>query len=254
MPPSFINSYKPPAGHNPSSDEPFDINFILPIPEVIETDRIKLALFIPSIHTEPYVSKHQQDPTLDRYLPIPSLNTLEQYNGFMYSFFQPDPTSVLFAIIDKTKIDPNASEKENLFKSIAGIIGVLHCSPNDRSVEFAPVIVLPEFQHTYVSKNAVGAMLKFWLDVPSQGGMGFRRAVWTCNPMNEASIRFAEKMGFKQEGIMRWVMVLPEDKQSKQVTGGERGAGDGRDSVLLAVCWDDWEGGVRERVQALIDA
>ena len=135
---------------------------------------------------------------------------------------------------------------------MAGVIGVLGCEPGQLKLEIGPVVVFPDFQGTHVSKHAIGAMLKYWLDVPSQGGMGFRRLSWTAHPANGASVGIAEKMGFKKEGIRRWTWILPEGMPGKDVDD-ERGVGKGMDSILLSLCWDDWENGVREKVLKLIE-
>ncbi|KAF8638277.1 hypothetical protein AX17_002298 [Amanita inopinata Kibby_2008] len=265
MAPLFVNTYKPPSKPVQYAstarlelDEPYDVNFFLPIPQAIETDRVKLVPFIPSIHAEPLYAGMLQNPNFAALLPF-SFDSMDQLRDFLYTVVQPDPKAVLFAIIDKTRIKANDGETDgadNLLECMAGMIGVLYCSPQNLSVEIAPVVVLPAFQGTHVSKNAIGAMLKHWLDVPSKGGMGFRRVAWTTDPSNRASIGIAEKMGFKREGVMRWTWVLPRDKPGTEVEdgGGERGSGKGRDSMMLSICWDDWEGGVRERVQRLIDA
>lgn len=242
---AFVNNYKPSQPASSAPPGPYDINFNLPLPPTLETDRIKLIPLIPSIHVEPYFAASQVDPTFARYLPI-SFPNLASFH-FFAEFIRTDPTSVLFIIIDKTK----SNYDENLRESIAGIIGLLHASPQNLSVDIGPVIILPGFQRTFVSSNAIGALLRYCLNLPSDGGIGFRRVSWTANPDNTASIRAAERMGLKQEGTLRWTWVLPLDKEGKQANG--RGEGPGRDSVLLSVCWDDWEGGVREHVDKLIN-
>ena len=60
----------------------------------------------------------------------------------------------------------------------------------------------------------------------------------------------------KREGILRWSYVLPREMAPFGKEGREGDAGDGkpgRDSVMLSMCWDDWEAGMRDKVQALID-
>jgi len=95
--------------------------------------------------------------------------------------------------------------------------------------------------------------MRFCFDLPSAGGLGLRRLQWTANPVNKASIKVAEKMGFVYEGTMRWTLVLQEGKEGKGSREGDPVGGPGRDSVLLAICWDDWEGEVRERVVKLME-
>ncbi|KAG5352363.1 hypothetical protein J132_07438 [Termitomyces sp. J132] len=223
------------------------INFNLPLPPSLETSRIQLVPFLPSIHAEPFFSAYTASPSLDKYLPI-SLSTYPALLSLVQDDILKDKASVLFAIIDKTK-GPNA----DLTESLAGIIGLLHSSTKNRTIEIGPVIILPGFQGTFVSPNAVGALLKYLLDTPAQGGLGLRRVQWTANPENQASVRAAQRMGFKLEGIMRWSWCLPQGKEGREVGEGGRGYEKGRDSAVLAVCWDDWENGGREHAEKLID-
>lgn len=175
-------------------------------------------------------------PELERFFPIP----LKPEN--IDDFFHPDPQSILFAVIDKTK-------GEGAF---AGVIGLVHTSSQNMSTEIGCVICFPEFQRTFVNTNAVGILMRYCLNLPEEGGLGFRRVQWTANPANTASIRAAERMGMKVEGTLRWYWVLPEGKEGKKVGAG-RGEAVGRDSVLLATYWDDWENGGREHVETIMD-
>jgi len=252
MAPLFVNNYKP--GSIQSSTEPITNpwNFILPVPECIETSRVKLVPFVPSIHVEPWHAVIHQNPTFMQYVPF-KLDTLEDIFAFYRTTIHDDPHNLSFAIINKTGATSN-DDGAPADGTMAGIIGAVHCIPQHLKVEIGPVIIFPAYQGTHVTKHAIGAMLKYWLDVPSQGGMGFRRVAWTANPMNKASIRIAEKMGFKREGEMRWTWVLVEGKPGKDVdVEGDRGVGKGRDTAVLSLCCDDWEDGLREQVLKLIE-
>ena len=79
------------------------------------------------------------------------------------------------------------------------------------------------------------------------------------NSVHTMSIHAAEQFGFHLEGFFRWSCVLGAGKeQGGKVWKGIRGGGDtkqdcrGLDSVMLAICWDDWEGGVRKKVRELM--
>ncbi|KAF8067530.1 acyl-CoA N-acyltransferase [Lyophyllum atratum] len=223
----------------------YHLNFDLPLPSALETRRVKLIPFIPSIHGEPFFSAYKKAPELNQYLPI-SFPTYPDLLSFAEDAIRSIKGNVLFAIIDKTK------QEDDIRAHLAGIIGLFYCSPTNRVVEIGPVIILPEFQRTFVTSNAIGALLKYLLDVPSEGGQGFRRVAWSANPANQASVTTAERMGFKKEGILRWTWCLPPGIAGKE-SGKERGAALGRDSVVLAICWDDWESGGKENVERVIE-
>ncbi|KAG6811116.1 hypothetical protein H0H92_008916 [Tricholoma furcatifolium] len=222
------------------SHEPH-VNFNIPLPATLETPRIKLTPFIPSIHGETFFSGYASAPELGRYLPF-TLPTYQALLSFFEEIVQPDPGRVWFAIIDKTK-----DRNEDLQTCLAGVIGLLRCVPSNRAVEIGPVVILPAFQRTFVSSNAIGAVLKYLLDTPSERGVGFRRVVWTADPENQASVRAAQRMGLKPEGILRWTFCLPDGGEGQEVSK-DRGSALGRHSVLFAICWDDWENGGKEHV------
>jgi RimJ/RimL family protein N-acetyltransferase len=247
---AFVNSYKPSGPPTAvTSNGPYNINFAFSLPQAtLESPRVKLTPFIPSLHAEPFFAIASAHPDLSRYLPF-TFPDLSKFLFFIEAYFRSDPTSILFAVIEKTRPNP----EQDLVQSLAGIVGLYRCSPQNLSTEIGPVIILPAFQRTFVSSNAIGIVLRYCLDLPtgSNPGLGFRRVQWTANPNNAASIRAAERMGMRLEGTMRWTWVMGEGKEGKEVVG--RGEGPGRDSVILAVCWDDWEGGVREHVGRLIE-
>ncbi|KAJ7707711.1 acyl-CoA N-acyltransferase [Mycena rosella] len=221
------------------SPAPYDVNFNHPLPPSrLQTSRVLLQPFLPLVHGDEFYSKLAAHPEITRFLPITTLTpaSIEQN-------FRADPTSILFAVIDKTKGEQGA---------FAGVISLIHTSALNLSTEIACVICFPEFQRTFVNSNAVGILMRYCLDLPKDGGLGFRRVQWTANPVNSASVRAAERMGMKREGVLRWTWVLPEGKEGK--TAGEgRGEGVGRDSVLFAICWDDWENGGREHVEQVME-
>ncbi|KAF8989236.1 acyl-CoA N-acyltransferase [Cyathus striatus] len=247
---SIINSYKVPESTvvDISPKEPYDVNCNIPVPPILETERVKLTLFIPHLHGKAFHDQANADPSVIHWLPV-SWPTLESFITFHESVIRQDPANILFAILDKTK--PNYDQ--DFEQSVAGLIGYIHIDPSQRALEMGPVIVLPKFQRTFVSSNAIGLMLKYALDLPSEGGLGFRRVLWCTNPFNKPSVRVAERMGFVHEGINRWTWMLPFDKKGHKVSGTERGEADGRDTVMLSMCWDDWEGGMKEKVTGLME-
>lgn len=260
---SWTNSYAPPNTQPETiseaelyGPEPYDANFIWPIrPESLETERVKVVPFVPRIHAKPFWAKVETAPDLLRYYPG-VWPTLEAFLIYLELHVRRVPGNALFTIIDKTKPDPEHPEFEG--GSLAGVIGLYHSSAEHLWTEIAFVAILPAFQRTHVASNATGILLRYCLDLPSASppGLGLRRVQWCAHTKNLGSVKLAERMGFRNEGVTRWMWVLPP----KLMRDGEKAReGDqwpekpGRHTVKLSVCWDDWEGGVRGIVQKNVD-
>jgi RimJ/RimL family protein N-acetyltransferase len=169
---------------------------------------------------------------------------------------------ILFVIIDKTRTDEFHVDKDGAF---AGTIGLLNTSVEHLSTEFGFVVIFPAFQRTHVTSNAIGLLMRYTLDLPNEGGLGLRRVVWQANAPNNASVRAAERMGFRKEALMRWDRVLEGGWEKGKVgndrampnRGAEGGDGEkqemGRDTVTLSHCWDDWEEGGRDKVKSVME-
>ncbi|KAF9050420.1 acyl-CoA N-acyltransferase [Panaeolus papilionaceus] len=245
---TFQNLYIAPApviGNDTEPEESYNINCNIPIPARLESDRVLLVPFIPSLHAKAYYDSWT--PDLEKYLPL-STPTYQSFLDFIENILRRAPDVIPFAVIDKTK---PAEPGSKIPGRLAGLFGYVHISPNNLSLEIGPAITLPAFQRTFVTSNAIALLLKYALDLPNEdgtGGLGFRRVVWCANPANTPSVTVAERMGFKKEGVMRYMWVLPEGQPGKAVDS-RRGTRNGRDSVILSLCWDDWESGARELVE-----
>ncbi|KAI0041556.1 acyl-CoA N-acyltransferase [Auriscalpium vulgare] len=244
---SFVNSYKPPAplslveNYGP---DPYDVNFVFPIHlSTLRSARVELTPFIPALHAAPFLAELIAEPALLRWMPM-AFSTLPEVLTFIETFARADPNVIIFAVHDRPS------------RALAGIIGLLRTSAPNLCTEIGPVIIFPAYQGTYVGANAVGLILNYCLELPtaSPPGLGLRRVQWTANPINAPSVRAAQRLGLKMEGTMRWAMVLPDGKEGKQPRDGDpAGRKPGRDSVLLAICADDWEAGARAEVRQRID-
>ena len=257
---SFTNSYTAPKPPTLSAEElygpePFDINFVFPIrTESLETERVKLTPFIPRLHAKQYWGYVGSDPDLLRYYPG-TWPTFESMLFYYEVYVRADPSNTLLAIIDKTRPDPEHPEYGGSF---AGVLGLYHTSDSNLRTEIAFVLIFPPFQRTHVAGNAVGVLLRYCLELPTAPvpGLGLRRVQWCAHEKNIASVKLAERMGFKREGMIRWHWVLPEVLARD---GNMPGKNDkfpekpGRNTHVLSVCWDTWEDGVREVVQNNID-
>lgn len=188
-----------------------------------------------------------------QHLPFGPFESVDHFvDTFVEGRVRSNPALILFAVYDKTKATLGNTDGE-----LAGTIGLLNTSTANLSTEIGFVLMLPAFRRTHVTSNAIGLLLRYTLNLPAAGGLGLRRVVWMASQINEPSIRAAERMGFKREAVLRWAVVLPEGKV--QGNGRERRKGDpkenqlGRDTVVLAICWDDWENGGKEKVDAIME-
>ncbi|KAJ3725345.1 hypothetical protein C8R42DRAFT_575677, partial [Lentinula raphanica] len=120
---------------------------------------------------------------------------------------------------------------------------------------------VPRFLRTHVRPHMVGLLMCYALNVPDEGGLGLRRVQWLAKVKNKGSIGLARKMGMKmgmrEEGVRRWARVLVVVK-GEGGNGVQRTRGDpreecpGRDTLGLAICWDEWEDGGKEWVESIL--
>lgn len=248
------------------SDGPYDVNFCFPVRE-LENGKIKLTPFIPLTHADLLFQGCADHPELFQCLPFgPYDSASDLTKDLIEGRIGSNPSMILYAIIDKTRSPhPTPASPSHAPSQVgfAGVIGYLNTCPIHLKTEIGFIIVLPPFQRTHVTTNAVGLLLQYALNLPSTSdsvsfpGLGLRRVQWQANELNAKSIRVAERMGFKMEGILRWDRVLPGGK-GKPTNGIEPRANDlkpgmgGRHTAILSICWDDWENGGREEVSRMM--
>ncbi|KZT61414.1 acyl-CoA N-acyltransferase [Calocera cornea HHB12733] len=262
MPPiTLTNSYAPPRPAEPSDEEllhppggVYDVNFCFPVPPELESEKVRLVPFVPSVHMPLFQEKTAQHPSLFKYVSFGPLLALPDALQMYERMIRSDPTATWFAVLDKTRADSSAADAGlGLGGAFAGDIGILSASPGQSQAEIGYIMYLPESQRTHVNTHAVGLLLHYLLDAPAQGGLGLRRVQWKANAENAASVRAALRLGFRSEGTLRWHMVLPEGKEGAEAReDGDGVRGPGRHSAMLSLCWDDWVGGGRERVDMLM--
>ena len=249
---SFTNSFQfnntPLDGYY--GPDPYDINWIAPLHEAtLESDRVKLTPFIPSLYAQTYVDKLKTDPDLHRWYPFDH-TTLDDVLAKTEIFIRRLPACITFAIIDKARGD-----------ALAGVVSLVNTTPAHLCSEIAWLIVFPEFRRSYVTSNAVGLLLNYCLELPDPPpgrprGLGFRRVAWAGRPEDRSSLMVAKRMGFKEECLLRWTWVLPEGAEGNGIPirdGDPMSQRPGRHSVMFSLCADDWESGGREHVQQMID-
>ncbi|KAG9316814.1 hypothetical protein JVU11DRAFT_2879 [Chiua virens] len=241
---AFVNNYAS-EPEIPVSElygpDPYDLNFIFPIPLVLSTDKLRLVPFVPRVHAVAYFDGIRGHESMFQHMPI----AVEQPTSFLRftEACRRQKGSLLFAI-------PTTLSGKAHLRACSGFWKPVH-GPSPQKSD--PAIVLPAFQRTHVASHAVGLLLKYILELPPSG-LGFRRVKWSASPINTASNNLAKRMGFKLEGVMRWKFTLPtvegNPRPGKEARAGDAGNGlQGRDSNEWGLCWDDWEEGGRELVE-----
>lgn len=226
----------------------------MPLHEVtLESERVKLMPFVPSLHAKKYAEQIAAHPELHHYFSF-NPTTLDEILTMIELMVRRDPTWILFAIIDKAHGDGG---------TFAGMVALVNALPPYLSVTIAWAIVFPEHQRTYVTSNAIGLLLQYCLELPTgtggrpeRPGLGLRRVQWTAHTANTASHATARRMGFREEAVMRWMYVIPEGMEGNGIALRDtdpKWPMPGRDSLILSMCADDWESGGREHVQRMID-
>ncbi|KAF8309222.1 acyl-CoA N-acyltransferase [Clavulina sp. PMI_390] len=225
--------------------------FCFPIPPYIGNDLVELIPFELSKHAHIYAAAIQGNAEPYRWLPNPPINTASDVKAFLRIWVVPDDGVVLFAIKDKTRSTPASPnvQGEVTLDTFAGVIALKQTSVQAATSELGHVLIIPKCQRTHVLTNACGLLLQYTLNRPEEGGLGLRRIQWQANSANQPSVDAAKKLGFQWEGVIRWDSVLHQSKLAgpgNHVRQPEDGRGTGRHTAMLAMCWDDWEGGQRE--------
>ena len=179
-------------------------------------------------------------------MALPIVETVDDFLTRVYNTIAPSPDHCLYAIVDKTQ------PRDDVEHRLAGVLSFNYTSKTNAVTEFG-LMVFPTFRHSHVAANAAGLALLFALDPPSQGGLGLRRVTWAANAKNEASRRFAQKMGFELEGILRWERTFAPNRECQEGSGenavalavrnGTRPEDEvqGRHTAIYSVVWDKWD-------------
>lgn len=236
---------------------PYDgnLNFCFPVKN-FSSDRVKLVLFDPKIHLGPYFEAQLKWPEIWAHSAFGPYKTKEDLNeDFLENVIHKSPAVVMFVIIDKTK--PACSfDSEGAF---AGVLTYLNASDRNLVTEVGHIQIFPPFQRTHVNTHACGLLMQYALETKEKGGLGCRRCQWMTSSANQKSQNAAIRLGFLHEGILRWDRVYHDGDARGKPGNGIALAGDrepqniGRHTYIYGLCWDDWENGGREKLQALMD-
>ena len=68
---SIINTYKPPVlqEFTEPAPGPFDVYFIGSVPERLESPRVRLVPWIPSVHSKAFFNEYQKSPEIENTFP-----------------------------------------------------------------------------------------------------------------------------------------------------------------------------------------
>lgn len=270
MAPSYVNNYAPPAPPDPlrtlDAPEPYDINFSYPLHlDTLACPTVRLAPLVPALHARTlWAQLAPHAPAIFKYYPFCPA-PLPDFLASIDALGRAPPDNCIFAVFDRTRAPgptevhqrKGAGEDGDGDGALAGVLALINTSRTHKSTEIAFVLVLPAFQHTHVARTAVALLLRYCLQPPaaSPPGLGMRRVRWQAHPRNEPSLRLARRMGFKDDGVMRWWFVVPEVEELAREAEpvkrlGEEGLG--RDSASLSLCWDEWDAGAGAKNEELL--
>ncbi|KAL8710358.1 MAG: hypothetical protein Q9225_007306, partial [Loekoesia sp. 1 TL-2023] len=138
-----------------------------------------------STHAPEFFALSSPHPSLYAHIPRGPYSSLDDFLTDFINSVDPNPAWQLYAIIDKTR--PTSQPTNDPSGALAGMICYLSSSAQHLSTEIGFLVILPAFQRTHVTTNAVGLLLRYALDSPDEGGLGLRRVQWQASSVNEAS-------------------------------------------------------------------
>ena len=155
-----------------------------------------------------FAAKHVTlEPLHRRHAP----ELLEAMHGaapsFTYMSYGPfDSRAALDSFIATASTDPRA-----VFWTIrpvatgiaSGWLSLMNIEPHNAAIELGNIWLSPPLQRTRAATEAMFLLLRHAADE-----LGYRRLVWKCNALNEASRRAADRLGFTFEGVLRAHMVV----------------------------------------------
>ncbi|KAJ5090263.1 hypothetical protein N7532_008947 [Penicillium argentinense] len=234
--------------------------FVFPI-HGISNDRVKLAPLDLDRHLETFFRLSVPHPDLYAHMPMGPFETLAEFksefldrpSNHILSFSNPE--SFAFAIIDKTR----PASLEDPEGELAGTISFIRTSATHLCTEIGFIVILPPYQRSHVAANTVGLALQYAFQSSESGGLGFRRVHWQASTTNPASAKLAEKMGFEKIGLTPWHMRFVNGKAKGKVGNGKVPPPETdpqdlwRDTFSFTLAWDQWEKGVKERVERVME-
>lgn len=184
----------------------------------------------------------------------------EMSHTLVYVVFDKSPKSRAIGDDTNRVLAPIPDATDSTSYPMAGTIGFLNADPKRFSVEVGHLMTFPPFQRTHVTTTAIGLLTRLSLlpivihrgseptsegrgDVDKEGaaGLGLRRVQYQASSQNVGSIRAAEKLGFRVEGVCRWQRAVSAEKEAIRRPGDAADVPGGWHSTVLSLCFDDWE-------------
>lgn len=132
---------------------------------------------------------------------------------------------------------------------VTGLLSYLRIAPKDGAIEIGHIAFGQAMQRSPASTEAVWLLARHAFD-----DLGYRRLEWKCNAANARSMRAAERLGFRYEGLFRQHMVIKGQNRDTawfSIIDGEWPAVRSTFEAWLAVDNFDGEGHQRRRLEDL---
>ncbi|WVW84805.1 hypothetical protein I302_106840 [Kwoniella bestiolae CBS 10118] len=254
---TYINNHTAPTpptrdSHLTTPPQEYDLNYVFDVKE-LRSDKVELRPVIPSLHAQLILDGYSRSPEVLRWLGFAPFRDLGDVLVWIENTCRRASDTLMLAIFTqppgaKSQVDT----KDYVF---AGIIGMIASNYQAMICEPGYIMILPEFHRTHVQTHATGLVMHRILDHPSQGGLGLRRCQWITTTLNVASQNAAKRLGYTHEGVLRCMRVLPPGKEGAREGRQDVRQSDGqvRDDWYASVTWYEWEGGVREHVDRLMN-
>ena len=168
--------------------------------------------------------------------------------------------------------NPTATNPETEDFVFAGVTNLDYISPRNLVGELG-INIFPFARGGITATHTIALMMRYTLNLPSEGGLGLRRLQWRTVAANGPSMGLSRKMGFESEGITRYEMLVWEGRNwnghgtpigvlgwrsALMLVSIDGREGDGAwgkksaDTVNKSVTCEDWERRVKQLVQEVL--
>ena len=175
--------------------------------ELLEGRWCRLEPLDPERHAaELFEANAEDDGRMWTYLPYGPFETLEAYRDWLIG--KGSGTDPLFYAIRDLETG-----------RLGGLTSYLRIKPEVGSIEVGHLAYAPRLQRTRAGTEANHLLMRRAFE------LGYRRYEWKCDALNAASMRAAERYGFRYEGTFRSSVVYK---------------GRNRDTAWFAITDDEW--------------